>query len=116
MIYLASPYSHPDRRVCQSRFDAACRKTAEIMRTGRLVFSPVVHGHPLVRFGVPGDWMYWESFARHQLRWCDELVVLMLDGWEESHGVQAEIRMARELGKPQAFVSLNMLANVARKQ
>ena len=27
-------------------------------------------------------------------------MVLMLDGWQESVGVQAEIRIARVLGKP----------------
>jgi hypothetical protein len=34
------------------------------------------------------------------LRRCDEVVVLMLDGWERSEGVQAEIRIAEALGKP----------------
>ena len=28
------------------------------------------------------------------------VVVLMLDGWEDSLGVEAEIRVVRELGKP----------------
>jgi hypothetical protein len=28
----------------------------------------------------------------------------MLDGWQESIGVQAEIRMAKELGKPVRYL------------
>jgi hypothetical protein len=28
----------------------------------------------------------------------------MLDGWQESVGVQAEIRMARELGRPIGYL------------
>ncbi len=31
----------------------------------------------------------------------------MLDGWRESVGVQAEIAIARELGKPVTFLSVN---------
>jgi hypothetical protein len=38
------------------------------------------------------------------------VVVLMLDGWEQSRGVQAEIAIARELGKPVSFIDLNDLA------
>jgi hypothetical protein len=33
------------------------------------------------------------------------LVVLMLSGWEDSAGVQAEIRIARELGKPVPYLA-----------
>ncbi len=34
MIYLASPYSHPDVAVREARFHAACRAAAEFMRDG----------------------------------------------------------------------------------
>jgi hypothetical protein len=44
-------------------------------------------------------------FSRERLGRCDEVVVLMLDGWEESIGVQAEIRIARELGKPVRYLA-----------
>jgi hypothetical protein len=38
---------------------------------------------------------------------CDEVAVLMLDGWRESIGVQAEIAIARELCKPVTFLRVN---------
>ncbi len=41
---------------------------------------------------------------RH-LEVCDKVVVLMIDGWKESVGVQAEIAIARELGKPVSFLT-----------
>jgi Domain of unknown function (DUF1937) len=99
MIYLASPYSHPDLQVRDARFDAACRVAARLIRTGKPVFAPVVQGHPLARYGVPSDWTFWRPLAREYLSRCDELVVLQLDGWRESEGVQAELAMASELGK-----------------
>jgi hypothetical protein len=99
MIYLASPYSHPDSDVREQRFEAACAAAAALMRAGHRVFSPIAHGHPLTRHSVPGDWTFWEPHARWHLERCDEVVVLMLDGWNESAGVLSEIAIAGELGK-----------------
>ncbi len=99
MIYLASPYSHPEAEVRRQRFEAACAAAAVLMRAGHIVFSPVVHGHPLAQRGLPADWSFWERHARWHLERCDEVVVLMLDGWAESDGVLAEVEIAGELGK-----------------
>ena len=99
MIYLASTYSHPDPLVREARFDAACRATADLVHCGRAVFSPIVHGHPLVRFGLPTDWAFWQQFDVDHLRRCDEVVVLQTEGWRESVGVRAEIELAAEMGK-----------------
>jgi len=100
MIYLASPYSHPDQAVEQARFDAVCQAAAALMRRGHLVFSPIAHSHAIARFGLPTDWAFWQRYDRAFLAWCDELWVLTLPGWEQSAGVQAEMRIAREMGKP----------------
>jgi hypothetical protein len=99
MIYLASPYSHPDQSVREQRFFAACDAATALMGAGHIVYSPVVHGHPLVQSGLPGDWSFWERHARWHLERCDEVVVLMLDAWDQSNGVLAEIEIAGELGK-----------------
>ena len=99
MIYLASPYSDPDAAVREQRFQAACAATARLLRDGHQVYSPVVHGHPLVQHGLSADWSFWERHDRLHLERCDEVVVLMLDGWDESEGVQAEIKIAGELGR-----------------
>jgi nucleoside 2-deoxyribosyltransferase len=105
VIYLASPYSHPDPAVRQERFHAACRATAALIRAGNAVFAPVVHSHPLVEHGLPTGWEYWERIDREFIARCDEVVVLMLEGWERSVGTGAETLIARELGKPVRFVS-----------
>ena len=104
MIYLASPYSHPDSQIRRQRFRDACIATARLIRAGHIVFSPIVHGHPIAEYGLPTDWRFWEPFDRAYLQRCDEVVVLMLDGWQESEGVQAEIRIAGELGKPVRYL------------
>ena len=99
MIYLASPYSHPDSQVRQARFEAACRAAADLIRAGQPVIAPIVQGHALVRYGLPGDWTFWEPLARAYLARCDEILVLTLDGWEDSEGVQAEMALASARGK-----------------
>lgn len=109
MMYLASPYSDPDPAVREARFKAACRAAADLMRAGHVVFCPVVHSHPLTAFGLPTDWSYWERCDREFLRRCDEVVVLTLDGWQRSVGVQAEIHLAGELAKPVSFLDLENL-------
>ena len=61
-------------------------------------------------YGVPLDWGFWQRHDHRHLEACDEVVVLMLDGWRESVGVQAEIAIARELGKPVTFLKVHAQA------
>lgn len=105
MIYLASPYSHPDPAVRQRRFEAACEYTARLMNAGLLVFSPVVHSHPLVAYGLPTDWEYWRRLDVAHLDRCERMMVLKLDGWRESVGVEAEIAVAVDRGIPVEYAS-----------
>lgn len=99
MIYLASPYSHPDPAIRQARFEAACRYAAVLMLDGEIVYSPIAHSHPIACLcDLPKDWGYWERSCRAMIGACDILLVLRLDGWEASVGVNAEIDIAMSLG------------------
>lgn len=104
MIYLACPYSHPDPAVREARFQVACRTAADLLLSGEAVFAPVVHGHPLVELGVPGDWSFWSRLDHAMIERCDEVRVLALPGWDTSVGVRQEVLLARSLGKPVKFV------------
>jgi hypothetical protein len=100
VTYLASPYSHPDPAVRQHRFHEVCRHAARLMRAGEMVYSPIAHSHCVARFGLPGDWGFWEGHSRAMLARCDRLAVLDLDGWQESVGVRREIEIAQAMGIP----------------
>lgn len=101
MIYLASPYSHPDPAVRESRFLVACKAAAAIMRQGKLVFSPIAHSHPIAMAGdLPKGWAYWERLDHAMVAVCSEVVVLTIDGWKESRGIAGELAIARELCLP----------------
>ena len=72
MIYLASPYSHPDTAVRELRFREACRAAAELIRRGHAVFSPIAHGHSISLAGLPTGWAFWEPFDRLMLQLSEE--------------------------------------------
>jgi hypothetical protein len=116
LCYLASPFTHTDPLVRQTRFEAACRAAAALIAQGKIVFSPISHSHGICAYGIPHDWQFWQQLDRRYLAACDEVVVLMLDGWRESIGVQAEISAARELGKPVTFLAVSGYADENRSQ
>lgn len=95
MIYIASPYSHPDPAVRDARHLAVMSFTAKIMRQGQVPFSPIVHCHDIaIRFGLPGDFSFWQRYNFEMLRLATTLYILCLPGWEESIGVRAEFQYA----------------------
>lgn len=98
MIYLASPYSHPEAAVRQQRYEAAVAACAELWRRGHVAFSPIAHSHPISMHGIEGTWEEWLEFDTAILAICDEVRVLTIDGYGKSRGVLEELRIARELG------------------
>lgn len=108
LLYLASPYSHTDARVREARFIAACEAVAWLMRRDVLAFSPIAHTHPVVVQDPELGWDYnaWRALDEEMIRRCDEVTVLMLDGWLESKGVQAEVAFARSIGKPINYLDI----------
>lgn len=107
MIYIASPYHHPDPAVMHQRFHAVCTEVAAIMRKGLVPYSPIAHNHYLAcNFDLPRDWSFWEHYDLHILSVCDGLWVLMLPGWKESRGVAAEIAFAERRGIPVCYIEV----------
>jgi len=98
-IYLAGPYSHPDAEVRHARYQALTAKAAELMLENYVVFSPITHGHAVAMgHNLPTDFAWWELQCLGMLRHASKLVVLTLDGWEHSKGVEVEVEFARKSG------------------
>jgi hypothetical protein len=99
LIYLASPYTHPDSRIRHARFVLACAVAGDLMLQGHRVFSPVAHSHSVaMHSGVPANWEFWEMQDTPLLLVSDTLVVLQLPAWETSVGVTDEIKTANAAG------------------
>ena len=96
--YIASPFSHEDPEIKIQREADAKRAEAFINDTysGVRAYSPIAETADQERRGVvPQEGWYLYDFS--ELDKSDILVVLMLDGWENSIGVALEIAFA--LGK-----------------
>lgn len=107
-IYLATPYTDPDPAIRRARFEAVTLAAGELIKRRHIVFSPITMGHPISEAcaDIPGDFGYWGRSCLSYLEgWATRLVVLTLDGWEESLGVTAEIAAARERGLPVEYLS-----------
>lgn len=105
MIYLASPFSHPDPDVRRTRYEQVTKLTVDLLKEGKHVFSPIAYSYEMAeRFGLCGSWDFWEKLDLDFLIRCDELWVLMLPGWDQSRGVEAEIDFAQRHGIPVTYL------------
>jgi len=111
-IYLASPYTHPKPSVMGDRAWLAGRAARNIGAAGIPVYSPIVHWHD-IGSTFPRDWEFWAELDLPLLRASRLVVVLMLQGWEESRGVQAEIAEARTHGIPVQTLTWGELGRLA---
>lgn len=111
LIYLACPYSHKERYIRVARWIAANQIAAKLMIAKQYVFSPISHTHPIEEASegkLPMGWEFWEGFDRQYLSFCKKIVVLRIPGWEESKGVQAEIKIGIEMGIPVEYMDWDM--------
>lgn len=103
-IYLAVPYAVSPQRA----FRAANQTAARLMLEGNIVFSPISHGHHIadhLPHAVRTDSDWWMKYERPHIEWADEVYVICIGDkgmeWiERSKGVQNELAIAAELGKP----------------
>lgn len=105
-IYLSIPYTwNPERS-----FQIANKVAAELMLAGNVVYSPISMGHNIAdhlpqEARTSSDW--WRKYEPAFIEWCDEMHVVGIGGEEnsrkllyDSKGCQAEMLLARDLGKP----------------
>lgn len=110
MLYLATPYTKYPGGV-DAAFKDAARLAARLILNGYVVFSPIVHTHPIAVYGEIDhlDHELWMKLDRHMMNACDALVVAMMPGLEESVGVQIEIDYFYAAGKPVHFLECETL-------
>lgn len=104
--YLASPYSSASDAVRELRYRHTCQAVARLFERSIPVYSPIAHSHAVNEIGglEESAFEFWRDFDLGLIDRLDGVVVLMLDGWERSHGVTAELEHARATGKPVLWV------------
>ncbi len=115
--YLASPYSHPNEEVREKRYDEICVITARMIKYDSKVipFSPIVYSHVLESEYTATPEIGWVDFDLELLKLFDILCVVMLDGWNESKGIAAEIKHALENDIPIIYLDPDVFFVLSRK-
>jgi hypothetical protein len=97
VIYIGSPYSHPDKEIRQKRFELVSKFAADLVSERHIAISPITYGHTLLDFkDMPTDFEFWNNFCIGLLKKSDYLYILEIEGWKESKGLQEEIKFAKE--------------------
>lgn len=107
MKYLAAPYGHPDPTVRQARMNTYYKYEIKLMREGHFTVSPLAKVETAKHGDIPDTWDYWEQYSYELLSRCDEMIVLMIDGWNTSRGVTAEIEYCKRHDIPIAYISVD---------
>lgn len=118
IAYLGQPYSHPDPKMRQVRYDMAMIATTWLLANGIAVYSPIVHCHPLSSIGLKpkavvghdytrgSDQHIWEKLNRAHITRSAEFIILELAGWQDSVGlmgndeVEGEVAYAESISIP----------------
>ena len=50
LIFVSSPYSHPDDNVREENYQKVSKYTAELINNGVVAFSPILYGHTALNF------------------------------------------------------------------
>lgn len=125
LYYLASPYSHKNPSIRKQRAEDVTSAAVSLLRQGVFTFAPIAYNEPWEKHNLPGDWTFWCDFDKAFIARCDGgIIVLMLDGWENSVGVSAEVEYAKSLNLPIYYATkeqidsgdLSFLENVAESR
>ncbi len=108
LVYLASPYSHPDAWMRELRFKAVARVAGLLYyEQGIKAFCPISHSHPVAmelnpqtvhphwqgrkkKGPDPNVGAFWLEWDFPYVKACCHMLICQLPGWRESTGVKAE--------------------------
>lgn len=95
-IYVASPYTHESPQVREDRYLQVGYYFIHLLSKKKFPYSPIVANHHIAKeFGLKHKAVDWMAYNFAMLSSASELHILMLDGWNESVGVLAEINFWR---------------------
>jgi hypothetical protein len=108
LIFIASPFGHPDGVVRNKRLNATRSLIAKIIKEGNAAFSPIANTLSIAdEYGIKSNPVLWKSYCKLMLSKSDELLVYKQDGWDSAPGVLEEIEYAKEIGIPIVYLTHN---------
>ena len=112
LIYIASPFSskliYPLNKIHEYiRYRRVTKMIGKLQDTFPYAFiGPITQSYHTKKFSKSkcGQFKSWEIVDLTFISKCDELWVIEMDGWEESTGVQAEIKFAKKRKIPVSYI------------
>ncbi len=116
MIYLATPYGHPDPAVRDARTEQAKVLTAYYVDRGFQIFCPIAYGSSFKPW-LPNEISHkgWMTFDLAFLAHCEALWVAEMLGWDVSPGVTEERAVAFARGMQVVRISPQEIALINSK-
>lgn len=106
-FYLATNYTKHSEGL-EEAYKMACREAARYLAAGINVLCPIAHAHGINEHTgrvLPQTHDFWVGFVdRPMLENCSGVIVVTSDGWEQSSGIQREIKWATEHELPIYYV------------
>ena len=113
LVYIASPYSDSDLAVMQARYEVVRDVTLRIICEQKVVipYSPIAYTH---QFGEIGgiDWYEWDFKF---LQRCDSMLVVQMEGWENSVGIEKELDYCKRFHIPVFYATVDRVLEVCRE-
>lgn len=99
-VFLCTPYrSHPGGR--DDAAEEAAKAAAAFARAKIPVFAPIPHSHTIaMNGGLSPDSDLWYTLNEPFMRLAKCAVIVELEGWEDSEGIEAEVILAEKLAIP----------------
>ena len=116
-IYLASPYTHDDGIIRDTRYELALYASSVLANAGAVVYSPIVYTHVMATlYNIqPTNSAWWVSFDESFIvNWATTIAVLKLPGWDISKGVAKELDIAKEHKLKETYLTLERLYDISR--
>lgn len=112
MLFLSTPYNHPDKEVRTKRVRQTATFAMRRLQMGQVFINPTLYGLTLIDnttedFNDTG-WQTWKNLCLAILDRCDALYVLMMEDWDKSIGVSEEIEHAKARGIPIYYLEPSM--------
>lgn len=109
-IFIGTPYGK-DKDIQDVVHGLTMRVCVMLAREGYVPMCPIQICHPLVRLDkeamtFPDE--HWVDICNRYMDGCDEMYVLMLNGWQDSPGLKKEVEYAQSIGIPVYYKTVSV--------
>jgi len=103
------PYRHDDDEIVDKRLKLGREICAHYLSEGKDVKCPVVAFHETIQQvdSITDDYEEWKQMVEKMIILSEKVVVLQLPEWEQSEGVEDEIRIAKKHNREIEYLNPN---------